>query len=59
MKNIYQKWIEREKNNKNIKTNLKFSKINNNIKNDINSILNLQNLILNKRKEKNNKMDKI
>ena len=59
MKNIYQKWIEREKNNKNIKTNLKFSKINNNIKNDINSILNLQNLILNKRKEENNEMDKI
>ena len=59
LKNIYQKWIEREKNNKNIKTNLKFSKINNNIKNDINSILNLQNLILNKRKEENNEMDKI
>ena len=59
LKNIYQKWIEREKNNKDIKTNLKFSKINNNIKNDINSILNLQNLILNKRKEVNNEMDKI
>ena len=57
LRNIYQKWIQREKDNNNKKTkikhNLKFSKINNVSKKEFEGILNLQNLILKKRKERN------
>ena len=60
LKNIYQKWIEREKDNKNkVKKNLKFSKINNFSTKEFNGILNLQNIILNKRKERNIETSKI
>ena len=63
LKNIYQKWIEREKENKTnknkVKKNLKFSKIYNFSKKEFDGILNLQNLILNKRKERNIEASKI
>ena len=61
LKNIFQKWLEQEKsNNKNkIKKDLKFNKINDISKKEFNGILNLQNLILNKRKERNIETSKI
>ena len=63
LKNIYQKWIEREKENKSnknkVKKNLKFSKICGFSKKEFDGILNLQNLILNKRKERNIETSKI
>ena len=58
LKNIYQKFLDREKNKK---INLKFNKIKNNnfMKKEFEGILNLQNLILNKRKEINIETEKI
>lgn len=61
LKNIYQKWIEREKNNekKIHPKKFNFTKINNLSKKEFNGILNLQNMILNKRKEANIETSKI
>ena len=60
LKKIFQKWVEQEKSNKNdIKKNLENIKINNFSKKEYKGILNLQNLILNKRKERNIETNKI
>ena len=62
LKNIFKKYLEREKKIKNKnKINLKFNKIKNNnfMKREFDGILNLQNLILNKRKEINRETEKI
>ena len=61
LKNIYQKWINKEKRNEQNmnKKHLKLNKINNFSFKEFEGILNLQNLILNKRKENNIKKNKI
>ena len=59
LKNIYKKYLDREKNKK--KINLKFNKSKNNnfMKKEFDGILNLQNLILRKRKKINKETEKI